>query len=288
VPLNTGGTAGQKLNIAGVFNGWDSVIYEGMKIPTVTGHAVDTMVVDILPTQPDGGTGIFFQLSGWQDTTVSVTTVVSGKTPSLTVRWINGGRTYNTLTEPIAPHTLTAQDQLTADATGSSPVSPGVKVPVNAHIFDSVEWYYSPPFVRITSQGSAQTIPTSTSFNSVQMPSAPTDIWGMWNSGANTRITIVQDGLYLVIGQVGTAEATGGTGSRAVRLLVNSTTIYGGNTSVPATSDTTGHALNAVALIQMVAGDFVEVQYMQNGGAARAVRTGNGDCCKLIAMWMSI
>jgi hypothetical protein len=289
VPLNTGGTGGQKLNIAGVFNNFDGVIYEGMKIPTVTGHAMDPMVVDILITQPDGSTNVYYQLTGWQDTGVNVNTVVSGKSASLTVRWMSGSRVYNTIPHiPISPHTLIPEDQLTADATGASPVSPGVKVPVNDHIFNSTEWYNATPFARVTSGGSSQTIASSTSFTAVQMTFGNFDPWNMWTSGANTKLTVGFDGLYLVIGQVGTAEATGATGSRAVRLQVNSDAakIYGGNTSVPATTDTTGHALAAVYLIQMSAGDFVEVQYMQNGGASRAVRTGTGDCCKLLAQWI--
>lgn len=286
-PMNTGSLPGQKLNIAGVNSNQDVVIYEGMKIPTAAGHATTAMIVDILPSQPDGGTTDYFALSVWQDTGGNVSTVVSTKSPSLTVRWMCSGRVFNFLSAPIVPHTLIPQDQITADATGSSPVSPGVKVPFNAHVFNSVEWYNSPPFVRATSQSSSQTIPITATFTAVQMTFVNFDPWAMWNSGTNTRLTAVADGLYLVIGQVGTNEVTAAVGSRAVQLRVNGTTVYGGNTSVPATADTTGHALNAVALIQMVAGDYVEVMYMQTGAGARSVKTGTGDCCKLILHWMS-
>lgn len=288
VPFNSGNNT--NVFIAGLWNSNYGFVQEGMKSTGTIGHVIDVMVIDLLPIEAIGDDSTFFQLAGFQTTGGTVNTVVSSKCPSITIRWVGAVAAYTTIDPPpaITP-TITEVDQITAYTTGSSPLAGGVKVPINDYIWNPQAWYSSPPMCRVTSQGGSQTF-TAGSFQAVNLAFQNLDAWAMWSAANPSRITVPHDGLYLVYGLVGIAEASSGNnGYRAAQLRVNGTTIYGGNTIVPPAADTTGSATNVVALIQMSAGDYVELMFIEtqsSGGTTRGARTGNGDNCRVVTLWV--
>jgi hypothetical protein len=252
--------------------------FEGSKTSGVTGHNATPMVCDLLQLN----SGDYVELCGRQDTGGAVSTTIATKTPTLGIRWVCAG-SGTTVATPGTPRTWTAADAITADTTG------GVNVPLNLHIRDTIRWLNYPPIARVTSQTSSQTIPTgSGTWTSFQFPTSTVDNYGMWSSGANTKLTCQRAGVYFVHGLAAVAEASGAAGYRASRLLINGTTVYGGMSSQAATASTAGTQLPAFAHIRLAAGDTIELQMQQNDTGALTVKTGSGDHARLIAVWRSL
>jgi hypothetical protein len=292
-PMASGSTTSSF--IAGLFSSYTGVNYEGMKITSATGHAVDCLAVDILAIHGNPFAGApYVSLIVFQAVGSAVSTLVSGKTPSLSVGWCGSLRSYtqaNSLV-PASPHVLTAIDQVTGDATGASPAG-GVKVPINENDFWPAAFLMSPPVARVTSQGSSQVFSNLTGvFTSIQFPTSDIGIWPMWSSGSNTKLTFLRDGLYFVYGLAAATEPAAKVGYRAAQLLVTlaagGTVIYGGNSTQCMTgSQTTGTAVPAMDLIQAVAGDTVELQFAHTNNVSLSAKTGSGDCSRLMALWVS-
>lgn len=106
---------------------------------------------------------------------------------------------------------------------------------------------------------------------------------GGWNASQPTRYTCQVPGWYLVSGSVG--YSANSSGQRMAIIRKNGADVWGGssrmNVGVPNTS------LPAPAvLLQMVAGDYVEIYGLQNSGATLS----NPDAysaCTLSAVWVS-
>lgn len=277
--------------IAGANNSEFGVVFEGMKIRAAATHAVTTMIIDLWVVT--GDSTHYLELEAFHTSASAQSTVVSSKCPSFTTRWVGGERSFNTLPAPLtAPHTMIPQDQVTGPSTGSSPVSPGVKVPLDNEIFNPVAFYNSPPICRITSQGGSQSITNTGVFQSIQFPNKDIDVWGQWSSGANTRFTCVRAGFYYIAGMAAVSESSGThSGFRLARMLMNGTTVIGGNTTITNSgTDTTGCALYTVTMLQLAVGDYLEVQMAQtqsNAPTSLTVTTGQTDSAKLIAVWMT-
>ena len=278
----TGNATG--VRIAGVRLNGGGTIYEGMKVGGTAAHQIGVQFIDLVEMDANGGG--YAELMGYQTSGANLSTVASGKTPSLTMRWVATGSTGVAPVALPAPRTWSSTDVL------SSSSSTGGRVPLNTHIRDIVRWLEYPPIARITSQGSLQTIPTGASWTSIQMPTMTVDNYGAWSSGANTKLTCQRPGVYYVAGLGNVGDTAANVGYRAARLLhtkaAGGTSIYGGASSVPAPAGTTGTAVYATGFIRLAVGDTVEVQMQQTQGAALSVTTLAGNACKLLYVWMSL
>jgi hypothetical protein len=285
VPFNVTGAAGNVF-IAGL-RATGGTTMEGGKIPGGAGHAVDTMAIDLL--QMNGGSNHYAELMAYQNVGTAQNTLVAGKNPSLTVRWVAvdpASTSFFTPALPAVPHTWTATDIYTGSATGAG------KVPLNTELRDYVNFLTNPPIARVTAQGTAQTIPTgSGTWTSVQFPTNTVDTYGGWASGSNTRYTAQRAGLYLIAGLASVAEASPWAGYRAVRLLqtfaAGGTQAYAGWTTLPQTAGGTGTAIYATGLIRMAAGDYVETQMQHTQGAALTLNNLANNSSRMIAVWMA-
>jgi hypothetical protein len=268
--------------------------FEGGKVPSGAGHVVDSMVIDLM--QMHGRHNDYVEVGGRQVTGAAVNTIVSGKSPSLTVRWVAADQAwfdFATPALPANPHVWTAADTYTGSVTGAG------KVPLNTELRDMVRFFNNPPIARLTSEASTQTIPGGGVFTSIQFPTETVDTYGGHdNVTNNTRYTCQRAGLYLISGYASIAEGAGGgvnNGYRAARLLhtfaAGGTTTYAGWSCLPqASTGTTGTAIYATALVRMAAGDFIETQLAHtqtNVTVARTVNTAINNCSRMIAVWMA-
>ncbi|MBC6458430.1 hypothetical protein [Actinomadura sp. HBU206391] len=273
------GGANGGVRIAGVrLNG--GTVAEGMKITGTTAHAATTQVIDLVEIDLSND---YLELMAYQTTAGALNTVFNGKLPTFTARWACGSG--NVVAHPGTPRTWTAADLISADDTT------GGRIPLNVHIGDLIHWLNYPPIARITSQGTAQTIPSgSGTWTSINMPGETVDNYAGHNPVSNnSRYVCQRAGLYFVAGLVAVGETAANVGYRAARLLhtiaAGGTAIYQGGSSIPAATSTSGTALYASGWVRMAVGDYVEVQMQHTQGAALSVRTGAGDCAKLIAVW---
>lgn len=284
IPFDSANTA--NVFIAGLRVNGGGTVFEGQKQPSAAGHVVDCMVMDLV--QLNGGPDDYVELVGYQTTGALVNTVVSNKSPSLTVRWVAADPTWSAIATPALPalpHNWTPGDVVTGSATGTG------KVPLNTELRDVINFLNNPPMARLTSQGSSQTIPaTTSSWTSIQFTTTgeSLDNYGGWSSGTPTRYTCQRAGLYLVYGLAAVNEASGATGYRVARLLVNGTTAYAGGSCFPASASTAGTAVPVCAQIRLAVGDYVELQMQHAAPAALSVKSSAGDASRLIAVWKSL
>lgn len=269
-----------------------STTVECGKVPSGTGHVVDTMALDLLQLNGNsGGNGDYVELLGRQVSGSAVNTVVSGKSPSLTVRWVAVDQAWSgafTPALPASPHVWTDADVWSGSATGSG------RVPANTEVRDLLRFLHNPPIARVTSQSGSQTIPSGAgTWTSVNWTTTgkTVDNYGGWASANPSRYTCQRAGLYLVAGLVSVGEPGTNSGYRAVRLLQTfaggGSQAYAGWTCLPATAGTTGTAIYAVGLLRMAVGDYVETQMSQTQGAALTINTGANNCSRMIAVWMA-
>lgn len=275
VPINTSsvstvGIAGLRINGGGV--------QEGTKIPGGSHNGITPMTVDLLQM----AAGDYLELCGYQNSGGTVSTIISGRAATLTMRWACAG-TGTTVALPSTPRTWTAADLLTADSTG------GANVPLNLNIRDVIRWLNYPAIAKITASGTTQTIPSGVgTWTSLQMPASTVDNYGMWSSGANTKLTCQRAGVYLIAGLASISEGSSNTGYRAARLLhtiaAGGSATYGGTASVPATTSTIGTAIQVVHPIRMAVNDTIELQASHNQGSS----LNAGTASRLIAVWESL
>jgi len=276
-----GGTDPTKSYVAGIrLNG--STVYEGSKNAGATGKVQTGLCVDLVQMINSD----YLEAVARQDTGGSINTTITGRTSTLTARWVCA-RTGTVVALPSTPRTWTAADLLTADTSG------GVNVPLNVHIRDTLRFLIYPPIVRLSSVGSSQTIPTGAgTWTSFQLPTATVDNYTGWSSGANTKYTCQRAGLYSVYGLAAVAESATATGFRAARILhtiaAGGTAIYGGHSSQAATASSAGTQLPVLAKIRMAVNDTLELQLTHNEVGALTVKTGSGDHARLIAVWRSL
>jgi hypothetical protein len=257
---------------------------EGTMSPRPAGHDVICMVADLFLL--DGNANDYLSLQGWHNHGSNATVAASSHVASLNVRCVSAGAgTVSAL--PAVPHTWLPTDLITGSAVGTD------KVPLNTEIRDRVRFMHYVPVARLTSETSAQTIPTGTgTWTSIAFPTQNIDTYTGWSSGANTLYTFPRDGLYFVYGQAGLLSTNAGAGTYvAARLrhniLAGGSADYYGNVTVPPTTATNGTTVAAHSLIRAVAGDSVALQANHNLGASKTVKSSAGGACRLIAAWMA-
>jgi len=271
-------------HIAGIrVNG--STIYEGVKLPSGTGHGLTTQIVDLIKLS---GQSDYVELAAWHNETAAVNTVVSGKMPSLQVRWAcmseNGFFNAFTPAVPAAPHTWTATDILTASATGAN------MVPLNTELRDTIRYLNNPPIFRVHASGTSQTVPFGAgTWTPITWTGESVDNYGMWSSGAS--VTCQRAGLYYVAGLAAVTETLTKAGYRACRIhhtiAAGGSADYYGTSSQPMTSTkTTGTTLLADAWIRMAAGDSLQLQFDHtNGSVLSVLGTSATAAARMIGVW---
>lgn len=131
----------------------------------------------------------------------------------------------------------------------------------------------------------AQNVASGTSYLSITFDTEAADTDTMHSTSVNTsRITATTAGLYLVMGTA--AIAANATGYRGLRIAKNGTTDVTRDQS-PTTSAASAHWLNVVGFVRLSAGDYVELQALQNSGSALALSTGVG-ATTFQARWVSL
>lgn len=143
----------------------------------------------------------------------------------------------------------------------------------NAGVRDLGTFLLNPPIAQIT-QGSVQSIPNS-AVTPVTFDSTVNDSYGGHsNITNNSRYTAQVTGWYLVIGVA--AFATNGTGVRVARLLKNgSSVVYFDVWAQAVTAASTPTATATAGILQLNAGDYVELgAYQTSGGALTTFTTG--------------
>ncbi|WP_345432075.1 hypothetical protein [Actinoallomurus vinaceus] len=286
VPFNATGF-GATAFIAGLRKNGGTVL-EGGKIPGGAGHVLDTMVIDLI--QMSGANNDYVELTAYQTGAGALNTAFSGKTPTLTVRWVAVDQAWpGALTPalPASPHVWTDADIWAGSATG------GGKVPANVEVRDLIRFLHNPPIARLTSQGGSQTIPSGTSWTSINFAASgiTVDNYGGWSSANPSRYVCQRAGLYLVAGLVSTSDPGTNSGYRAARLLQTfaggGSQAYAGWTVLPLTSGTIGTAIYAVALVRLSVGDAIETQMQQTQGAALTVLAAANNCSRMNVVWLA-
>lgn len=141
------------------------------------------------------------------------------------------------------------------------------------------------PILRI-SQTSTQTLTTGV-WTAITMDASVTDPTGMHsNVTNNSRATAVTAGWYWPAGVV--AFAASATGTRGARFAVNGTTVQGSAQFLPPTA-AGSLAVAAVSLpIFLNAGDYVEIQGVQNSGGNLATLSASDLDSTLSLTWRHV
>lgn len=134
---------------------------------------------------------------------------------------------------------------------------------------------------------SATTSITNNTETAVSFDSEVFDVGALHDPSSNpSRFTVPTggDGLYVVIGQ---ARWTGnGTGIRSARIYKNGTSLQAQNDAASGTTDFT--RLEVAALINLVAGDYVELKVLQtSGGALNLLGTTESDTYLILMRLLS-
>lgn len=263
----------------------------GISAPGNGAHALTALVVELVSATGQTSGGPFVTLEAYVAGSTASSTATGSKIPSLTVMWVGGSWIWTPLQSPVSsPHTWVDADEATANATGLSSQTGGQKVPLNIEVVQNTAFHTSPPTFRANSytSGTAATAVTD-AWTSIPLPSMDIDNFGGWSSSANTRYTVKQAGLYLVSGTVAWIEAVSPTGYRICRLRVNgdNTQVYGGNTFQVTAGCASRRISNvAVAMIQLNAGDYLELQFSHNQGSSLTLDS-NGFSF-MLAVWQSL
>jgi hypothetical protein len=264
-----------------------STNYEGVKLPGGAGaHALTVPVVDLI--QLNGGSSDYVELAAWHNEISAVSTVVSGKLPSLQVRWVGINPTGQpTPALPANPHTWVATDIATGSATGTN------KVPLNVELRDVVRFLNNPPIFRVHASGTAQTIPTGAgTWTPITFTGESVDPYGMWSTGSS--VTCQRAGLYYIAGLAAVTETSTKAGYRACRIhhtiAAGGSANYTGMSAQPMTgTKTTGTTLLADAWIRMAAGDSLQLQFDHtNGSALSVLGTSATASARMIGVWAAL
>jgi hypothetical protein len=149
------------------------------------------------------------------------------------------------------PRTWTAGETVTASV-------------MNTHVRDNLD--YLKGVVQGTRVRRSSTYSMATGTTDIPIPWTAEDFDdGNWhdNSTNNTRITVSEAGLYLIIGQL--TWVTNGTGYRVVGIRLDGSTILSRTQSAPAGTYTSIHT---TTIHKASAGAYYEVVGVQNSGGA--------------------
>jgi hypothetical protein len=280
VPYNTSDAA--NVFIAGLLKQGESAPREGATMPRPAGHDVTLMVAELFSLTA----GQYIELNTWHNHGSNATVPASTHVANMTVRWV-GSSTGLTVAMPSAPRTWTAADDLWADSSG------GAKVPLNTEWRDRLRFWNYPPYARLTSETSAQTIPSgATTWTAIQFPTQNLDSYTGWATGTNTRYTCKRAGLYLIYGQAALTNTNAGAGTFVAArirhtIAAGGTADYYGGSTIPPTTATTGTTVPASGFVRMAVNDYVELQASHNLGASKTVKSGSKDACRMLALWVA-
>jgi hypothetical protein len=159
---------------------------------------------------------------------------------------------------------------------------------LNTYVRDAARFLTYPPIARLTYNG---TTPASqsmgnASWTTLLWDTATVDNYTGWaGTGSHPSHWVAPvTGHYLIAAQ--SAVTASFTGKRAVALLVNSSTLYQGQTlAAGASGDGAGTAVITQRVLKLNAGDYVEVQGYQSSGSSTQLSTGT-NVCKFIAVWL--
>lgn len=115
----------------------------------------------------------------------------------------------------------------------------------------------------------AQSIPTGTaSGTAVSFNATAFDTSALWAAGSPDRLTIPagRTGLWLVEGQIG--YASNATGQRRARITKNGSTLLGVQSVLAVTVAASATLVSATAVVKLTAGDYVQLEAIQDSGGA--------------------
>lgn len=173
-------------------------------------------------------------------------------------------------TVPVSA-TRATSDKITASAWNAGPVAS------NAYLT------YRPDFSN-TSTGSTITNNTLTAIPMSQVP-ANLDSDAGWSQLANTKYTCQVAGWYMICAIVG--WHTSATGQRQTVIRKNGADIQCGTAIANTTSAGDNGVSSPTLLLQLAAGDYVEVWGLQNSGAGLGQSSSTLGTSCLNALWIS-
>ncbi len=149
----------------------------------------------------------------------------------------------------------------------------------------AIEYLMSPPRCQIYN-GSGQSISNST-LTVLSFDTAAYDYSSMHDAGSPTRVTIPDDGLYLVHGYV-RFSATGVTFTRLrLQMRINGATVIHNHATAGATAVTDDWISLRVSIErEFQAGDYLELLVIQTSGASRTTDNGN-NLTGITARWVA-
>jgi hypothetical protein len=140
------------------------------------------------------------------------------------------------------------------------------------------------PIARVTHAG-GQNVLHNTS-TAITWDTAEKNDFGLWSSGANTRLTVPRTGWWNVKANIQFNATNGATSNHAKSLLfrVNGTTFKGGNQIFTSWGASVAqiNSLNASEDLYMTATDYMEIIALQTSGSTLATGVING------ANWFTI
>jgi hypothetical protein len=143
---------------------------------------------------------------------------------------------------------------------------------------DNINFLLAPPRARLV-QTVAQSIPNG-AFTSVTFDTEPIDSDAGHSTVTNTsRYTCTVDGLYLVSGNY--SCAANATGRRGAALALNGAQVDGSLTLAVTTATGSPGVPTPTVLIQLVAGNYVELQVYQDSGGALNTSVATPNRCAL-------
>lgn len=115
--------------------------------------------------------------------------------------------------------------------------------------------------------GSTQSVADNT-WTTMTFSAATVNVGGMFSGGAPTRITISVDGQYRLAAQV-PFEACSNSVSLGARFLFNGATAYAQLKACGSAQNDNGASISQI--LDLVAGNYIELQAWQNSGSAKNV-----------------
>lgn len=167
-------------------------------------------------------------------------------------------------------------------------VSVGDKVTAadeNTYVRDATTFFLSQPRVAVT-HSTTQSIPTGTfTAHLFDTETFDTDTTGDHStSSATSKFTVITGGTYLLSGAV--AFAGNATGRRGGAFYKNGAILTGSEWLVPAGVASSLIIPSMAFMVQLVAGDYVEMWVYQDSGGALNANPGSGAASSFQALWV--